>query len=173
MPVTIYRGGETNFLTMEALRAVLQHEQPPALAEALRDMERARMTAEDWRGAMESPYGNRSDTRDPNYRRLSWREFGQERNETCDFLATVNGEAREALVEARREIAVALDDPGSDCGEIRRARTAALIAAYNAMIDAERTLLDEPSSDEEEPEPEEDTDDFEGVDIREDGPDHV
>ena len=171
MPVTIFRGGETNFLNMEALRVVLQEEQPAALSEALRDMERARMMAEDWRGAMESPYGNNSDTRDPNYRRLSWREFGQERNEACEFLATVNTAAMEALVEARREIRVALDDPGSDCGEIRRARTAALIEAYNAIIDAERILLGESS--EEEPEPEEDTDDFEGVDIREDGPDHV
>ncbi len=165
MPVTIFRGGETNFLNMEALRVVLQEEQPAALSEALRDMERARMMAEDWRGAMESPYGNNSDTRDPNYRRLSWREFGQERNEMCDQLATVNAEAGEALVEARREIRVALDDPGSDCWEIRRARTAALIAAYNAIFDTERILLDESSSDEEEPEPEEDTDDFEGVDI--------
>ena len=171
MPVTIFRGGETNFLNMEALRVVLQEEQPAALSEALREMERARMMAEDWRGAMESPYGNNPDTRDPNYRRLSWREIGQMRNATCEFLATVNTAAMEVLVEARREIRVALDDPGSDCGEIRRARTAALSAAYNAMIDAERTLNGESS--EEEPEPEEDTDDFEGVDIREDGPDHV
>ena len=165
MPVTIFRGGETNFLNMEALRVVLQEEQPAALSEALRDMERARMMAEDWRGAMEYPYGNN--------RGRSWREICQMRNGTCDFLITVNAEAREALVEARREIDVALDDPGSDCGEIRRARTAALIAAYNAIFDTERILNGDSSSDEEEPEPEEDTDDFEGVDIREDGPDHV
>ena len=158
MPVTIFRGGETDaFLTTEALRVVLQEEQPAALSEVLRDMERARMMAEDWRGAMESPYGNHSDTRDPNYRRLSWREVGQERNEACDRLATVNVEATETLAEARGEIRVALDDPGSD-------RRAALIAAYNAMVDTERTLLndDEPTSlgDEEEDEFEEDTDDF-------------
>ena len=177
MPVTIYRGGETNFLTMEALRAVLQHEQPPALAEALRDMERARMTAEDWRGAMESPYGNNSDTRDPNYRRLSWREFGQERDEMCDQLVAINNEAREVthdavetLAEARREIAVALAVPGSNCEEIRRAGTAALGAAYNAMIDVESILIGESSSDEEEEEEEEEV---EGVDIHAAGPDHV
>ena len=163
MPVTIFRGGETDaFLTTEALRVVLQEEQPAALSEVLREMERARMMAEDWRGAMESPYGNRVDTRDPNHRMLSWREIGQERNETCDYLATVNAEAREALVEARGEIRVALDDPGSD-------RRAALTAAYNAMREAETTLNDdEPtsSSDEEDTdELEEDTDDFEGVDI--------
>ncbi len=163
MPVTIFRGGETNFLNMEALRVVLQEEQPAALSEALREMERARMMAEDWRGAMESPYGNRVDTRDPNHRMLSWREIGQERNETCDYLATVNAEAREALVEARGEIRVALDDPGSD-------RRAALTTAYNAMREAERTLLSDDESmslsdEEDTDELEEATDDFEGVDI--------
>ena len=163
MPVTIFRGGETNFLNMEALRVVLQEEQPAALSEALRDMERARMMAEDWRGAMESPYGNRVDTRDPNHRMLSWREIGQERNETCDYLATVNAEARDALVEARGEIRVALDDPGSD-------RRAALTTAYNAMREAERTLLSDDESmslsdEEDTDELEEATDDFEGVDI--------
>ena len=174
MPVTIFRGGETDaFLTMEALRVVLQEEQPAALSEALRDMERARMMAEDWRGAMESPYGNNPDTRDPNYRRLSWREFGQMRNEVCDQLATViaearevNAEAREALVEARGEIRVALDDPGSD----RRARTVALTVAYNAMVDAERTLSDDESaslSDEEDADDEEDVDDEEDADDEE------
>ncbi len=122
--------------------------------------------AVDYRGAMESPYGNNVHTRDPNSRRLSWREFGQMRNEVCDHLATFNAEAREALVEARREIRVALADPGSNCGEIRRARTAALSAAYNAMIDAERILNGVPSIDEEEEE-------VEGVDIHEAGPDHV
>ncbi len=177
MPVTIYRGGETNFLTMEALRAVLQHEQPAALAEVLRDMERARMTAEDWRGAMESPYGNNVHTRDPNYRMLSWREFGQERDEMCERLVNVNAEAREAthdavetLAEARRDIRVALAVPGSNCEEIRRAGATALGAAYNAMIDAESILIGDPSSDEEEEEEEEEV---EGVDIHAAGPDHV
>ena len=40
------------FATVEALRIVLREEQPPAMAEVLRDMERARMTAEDYRGSI-------------------------------------------------------------------------------------------------------------------------
>ncbi len=143
MPVTPFRGDETSaFLTTEALRVVLQEEQPVAMSELLIEMERARMSREDWRGAMESPYGNNPDTRDPNYRRLSWREFGEHTNQVCDQLATVIAEARQALGEARAYIRHALDDPGSD----RRARTVALTVAYNAMVDAERTLYDDDSA---------------------------
>ena len=72
--------------TMEALRTVLQEAQPPAMAEVLLEVERSRMAAEDWRGKMVSPYGTRHHTRDPRFRHLSWREFGEERNEMCDHL---------------------------------------------------------------------------------------
>ncbi len=144
---------------------VLQEEQPAAMSELLLEMERARMSREDYRGAMESPYGNNPDTRDPNYRRLSWREFGEIRvthlDQVCDQLATVIAEARHALGEARAYIRHALDDPGSD----RRARTVALTVAYNAMVDAERTLYDDDSaslSDEEDADGEEGADEFEG-----------
>ena len=39
-------------LTTAALRTVLAHEEPQAMTEVLRDLERARMTAEDYRGAI-------------------------------------------------------------------------------------------------------------------------
>ena len=42
----------SSFATAEALRIVLREEQPAAMAEVLLDMERARMTAEDYRGAI-------------------------------------------------------------------------------------------------------------------------
>ena len=42
------------FSTMEALRTVLQEEQPHAMAEVLRELEGARMAAEDWRGQWRS-----------------------------------------------------------------------------------------------------------------------
>ena len=42
----------STFATAEALRIVLREEQPAAMAEVLLDMERARMTAEDYRGAI-------------------------------------------------------------------------------------------------------------------------
>ena len=40
------------FAAAKALRIVLREEQPAAMAEALLDMERARITAEDYRGAI-------------------------------------------------------------------------------------------------------------------------
>ena len=43
--------------TMQALRAVLQEEETHAMEEVRRELERARMTAEDLRGAAFSPYG--------------------------------------------------------------------------------------------------------------------
>ena len=44
------------FATVEALRVVLREEQPAAMADVLLDMERARMTAEDYRGALETAH---------------------------------------------------------------------------------------------------------------------
>ena len=126
------------FTTMQALSVILREEQPHALSEVLREMERARMTAEDWRGKLESPYGNNSNTRDPHYRHLTWREFGEERNEMCDTLSTINDEAQSILEEARMRIRMVWDDPGAD-------RRAPLTAAYNAMCDAEHILRDSDS----------------------------
>ena len=92
------------FATVEALRIVLREEQPPAMAEVLHDMERARMTAEDCRGAMVSPYAitranttTRSNT-DPSLRFLSWKEFGE--RITLDVIEP----AMDALDHMRRDM---------------------------------------------------------------------
>ena len=81
--------------TVAALEVVLQREQAPAMEELRREMERARMTVEDL-GARSvssvSPYGTYHMTTDPRYRRLSWREFAEERvvyiNERTNELET-------------------------------------------------------------------------------------
>lgn len=128
--------------TMEALRAVLQEEQPRAISEVLRELERARMTAEDWRGAMVSPYDTLHDMLDSRYRRLSWREFGRERNKMCDHLVyEVMEPAENVLMRARRQIRLCWQDPQADY-------ESALTAAYNAMCDAERHLRDQSDDDE-------------------------
>ncbi len=108
------------------------------LAETTLEMERARMSAEDARGAMVSPYCNNYHTTDPRYRHLSWREFGTERNDMCDHLVhNVTHPAEEILQGARKKIRMVWRDPASS-------REAALTAAYNAMCDAEKCLRDNP-----------------------------
>ena len=130
------------FATMEALRTVLQEEQPHAMLEVLRELEQARMAAEDWRGAMVSPYDTPHDARDPCYRRLSWRESGVARNEMCDHLVyEVMEPAEDVLTRARRQIRLCWRDAQANY-------PSALTAAYNAMCDAERHLRDQ-SDDEE------------------------
>ena len=102
------------FATVEALRIVLREEQPPAMAEVLRDMERARMTAEDCRGAMVSPYGTPGHTTDPGHRFLSWKEFGEACNGRCDYVTfDVIEPAMEALDQVRRDICTKLTAHGS------------------------------------------------------------
>ena len=86
------------FATVEALRIVLREEQPPAMAEVLRDMERARMTAEDCRGAMDS-----------------WKEFGKARDRRCNYVTFSDfiEPAFEALDQMRRDMYTKLIAPGS------------------------------------------------------------
>ena len=85
------------FATVEALRIVLREEQPPAMAEVLRDMERARMTAEDCRGAMDS-----------------WKEFGKARDQRCNYVTSnVIEPAREALYQVCRDMQTKLEARGS------------------------------------------------------------
>ena len=135
-------------LQIAALTTVYEKLQDPAVRNLKRkledttlEMERARMAAEDWCGKMVSPYGTNHHTRDPRRRFLSWREFGEERNEMCHHLSyDVIGSAEEALMRARRQIRMAWNDPGADS-------RAPLTAAYNAMCDAEKILRD--NSDEE------------------------
>ena len=83
----------------------MQHEREPAMElrrelaaarraneELRREMERARMTVEDLRVRSVSPYGTYHMTTDPLYRRISWREFAEERvdyiNERTNVLET-------------------------------------------------------------------------------------
>ena len=110
------------------------------LGETTLEMERARMSAEDARSAMVSPYGTNHHTEDPRRRRLSWREFGTDRNEMCLHLVyDVMEPAQQILEEARKNIHVVLQGPASS-------REAALTAAYNAMCDAEKCLRDDSDS---------------------------
>jgi len=68
-----------SFSTMQALQIVLKEEQPHAMTEVLREMERARMTAEDLRGKTLSHY-----TGDSRTRFLTWRECAQGAVEPMD-----------------------------------------------------------------------------------------
>ena len=132
------------FATVEALRIVLREEQPPAMAEVLRDMERARMSTEDARAAMASPYSTHVYNADspPRRRILSWREHGVERNEMCDHLVyNVMEPAKERLEEARQNIRTASSDPNLT-------DKAALNAAYVAMYEVTGCLEDNSDSSE-------------------------
>ena len=129
------------FATVEALRIVLREEQPPAMAEVLRDMERARMSTEDARAAMASPYSTHVYTADspPRRRILSWREHGVE----CDRLVhNVIEPVIERLEEGRQKIRTALSDPNIT-------DKAALTAAYVAIFQV-TGFLEETSEDEKE-----------------------
>ena len=84
--------------TVAALELVLQREQAPAMEELRREMERARMTSEDLGARSVSPYGTYHMTTDPLYRRISWREFAEERvvyiDERTDELETAANRLR-------------------------------------------------------------------------------
>ncbi len=125
------------FETMTALEIVLQKEHPHAMDEVLRELERARMSAEDWRGAMVSPYPYNTG------RLRSWREFGMERNDMCNHMQwNMIDPAMDILASARARAREAWDGPATK-------RRKALIAAENAMWDAEHALLDEEKYNEE------------------------
>ena len=102
------------FATVEALRIVLREEQPPAMAEVLRDMERARMTAEDYRGTVLSPYPAGCHTTDAHLRLKTWKEFGTERNQRCDHVTfNVIEPATEALDQMCSDMRTKLTAPAS------------------------------------------------------------
>ena len=91
-------------------------------------LERARMSAEDARAAMVSPYLTGSD------HPRSWREFGAERNKRCNHVDyNVIAPAQHLLLDARRDMRVAFDDPNCNY-------KVALISAYNDVIDVEDCL---------------------------------
>ena len=107
-------------------------------------VERARMTAEDARAAMASPYSTHVYTADspPQPRTLSWREFGIDCSERCEHVNyNVIDSAKDLLQEARREILTALSDPDLNY-------KAALSAAHNAMLKVEDCLEDNSDSSE-------------------------
>jgi len=114
------------------------------LADMTLEMERARMATEDARGAMVSKYGTNHHTKDPRYRRLSWREFAVERNNMCDHLVyEVLEPAKELIEEARADIRVVMDNHQGDGRQA--ALAGALTASYNALIDVEKVLRDDES----------------------------
>ena len=134
------------FATVEALRIVLREEQPPAMAEVLCDMERARMTAEDYRGAVLSPYPAGCNTADGHLRLRTWKEFGKERNQRCDHVTfNVIDPAKELLYDARREIVTALSGRKPNY-------KAAMNAAHDAMREVGRCLDDNSDTSESESE---------------------
>jgi len=119
------------------------------LADMTLEMERARMATEDARGAMVSKYGTNHHTKDPRYRRLSWREFAVERNNMCDHLVyEVLEPAKELIEEARTQIRVVMDN--HQVGDGRQAALAgALTASYNAFIDVEKVDVEKVLRDDE------------------------
>ena len=102
-------------------------------------LERARMSTEDARAAMASPYSFEGVS-------LSWREFGMERNARCDH-ATFNviEPAKALLHDARNELRTALSAPILDS-------KAVMSAAHNAMHAAECCLEDNSDASESESE---------------------
>ena len=103
-------------------------------------LERARMSTEDARAAMASPYSFNG------MASLSWREFGIERNARCDHVTfNVIEPAKELLHDARNELRTALSAPILDS-------KAAMSAAHNAMLAAECFLEDNSDASESESE---------------------
>jgi len=115
------------------------------LADMTLEMERARMATEDARGAMVSKYGTNHHTKDPRFRRLSWREFAVERNNMCDHLVyEVLEPAKELIEEARTQIRVVMDN--HQVGDGRQAALAgALTTSYKALVAVEKVLRDDES----------------------------
>ena len=131
-----------SFETMQALRAVIQEEETHAMEEVRRELERARMTAEDLRGAAFSPYG--TNYSDPNWRYLTWREFANDRHEMTETMIGRMDSAQDLIEEARHRARRAADSNG-DREDLR----VALIGTQNILVDARRALHDEDSESEE------------------------
>ena len=128
--------------TMQALRVVLQEEECRAMELVRRDLERARMTVEDMRGAAFSPYG--TNYSDPNWRFLTWREFANDRHEMTETMIGRMDSAQDLIEEARAGALRAADSNGS-----RVDLRVALIGTSNLLVDARRALHDEDSESEE------------------------
>ena len=112
------------------------------MAEVLRDMERARMSTEDARAAMASPYSTHVYTADspPQRRILSWREHGVERNQRCDHVTfNVIEPATEALDQMCSDMRTKLTAPGSTSQPLYKA----LETAHNEICRIQSILLEE------------------------------
>ena len=152
--------------TCQALQQFLQVHLPGDLAADNRHLraENARLEAHNARlqadvrqlqAAVMSPYGNNVHTQDPRHRLLTWREFGEERNEMTMEMSETIYKADNILRAAREEISRLTGTP---------AYTPQLEQAHNAMLRAEQALVeqsDEEQSDEEEDEEEEDEEEAE------------
>ena len=127
--------------TVRALTAVIQHELPPAMVEmrmelerVRREVERARMVAEDIRTASISPYGL-FQPGDPRYRRQTWREFAEGRVERCEELRDKIDTATDTLRRGRGDMLLLSPEPPLNWGP-------AFLCAHNSMVVARHQLGD-------------------------------
>ena len=137
--------------TIDALSTVIRHELPDELQRCRLDLERARMEAEDLRGAMLLPYGNQFGPSDPRYRSLTWRGAFQERGRRVYNLI---GPTQELLGQCLRYIRThGLGAPLIPLARRRQGVPLAMVPhpsmveprvvltmAYNIMCECERTL---------------------------------
>ena len=134
-----------------AFQDVLEYDLPSNLAaeHAQLRAENARLQAkvQQLQAAAVSPYGNHSNPQDPRYRLLTWKEFGEERNEKTSQLGESIAEAVDILQSARRDTQRLNGTP---------TYTRPLEEAHNAMCDAE-ALLEELDFEEDEEDEEDET----------------
>ena len=131
--------------TIDALSTVIRHELPDELQRCRLDLERARMKAEDLRGAMFSPEGQQLGESDPRRHRhpsFSWRELFQERDAICDHHTyNIIGPAQELLDQGLQYIRThALDSTGTEPLQWMVEPRVVMTMAYNIMCECERTL---------------------------------
>jgi len=101
--------------TVRALAAVINVELPHVLEDVTRDLERARMTAEDFRQGNGPCEGARRDG--PFGPHLTWREFGEAGEGKCSELVGAMDDAKDNLREAHREY----PDPRAMYGHVSHA----------------------------------------------------
>ena len=132
-----------------AFQDVLKYDLPSNLAaeNAQLRAENARLQAkvQQLQAAAVPPYGNHSNPQDPRYRLLTWKEFGEERNEKTSQLGESIAEAVDILQSARSDIQRLNGTP---------TYTRPLEEAHNAMCEAEALLEERDFEEDEEDETE-------------------
>ena len=127
--------------TIDALSTVIRHELPDELQRCRLDLERARMKAEDLRGAMFSPGGQQlgeSDPRRHRYPSFIWRELFQDRDASLTHAYNIIVPTQELLEQGRQYIRThGIDSTGTEPHVEPRV---VLTMAYNIMCECERTL---------------------------------